>query len=173
MLGGSLMPAGGLLDPFCAGVAGMHYYEPWLVSRTAHTGIGRRRFIGPGARIPRHAPADGIGKVSGGWQWKGIRCDDPCTIPRRSHPTWPYPGCRSTASWHRRPDVTPVGATWHSWHIGDPASACCWRAESSQRTSITLGGIGRVDRRVGAAARRHLATAFKTLGDCRRQGILT
>ena len=24
------MPAGGLLDPFCAGEAGMHYYEPWL-----------------------------------------------------------------------------------------------------------------------------------------------
>ena len=43
-----------------------------------------------------------------------------------------------------------------------PCSACCWRAESSQRTSITLGGIGRVDRTVGAAALRHLATAFKS-----------
>ena len=41
-------------------------------------------------------------------------------------------------------------------------SGCCWRAESRQRTSITPGGIARVDRRVGAGAVARFS--FKMLG---------
>ena len=42
-------------------------------------------------------------------------------------------------------------------------SACCWRAGSGQRTSITPGGIARVDRRVTAGAVARFAMSFKML----------
>ena len=48
-----------------------------------------------------------------------VVCDGLNCISGRPQSPWPYSDGRSTASWHRRPDVTPVGATWHSRHAGE------------------------------------------------------
>jgi hypothetical protein len=63
------------------------------------------------------SPRGGIGPMEG---QKGIRwCNDTRTISRCSRPACAHSGRRSPSPWHRRSDVTPMGAKWDSRDLRD------------------------------------------------------
>jgi hypothetical protein len=63
-------------------------------------------------------------------------CDDRCAISGRPQSPWPYSDGRGTASWHRRPNVTPVGAIWHPWDIRDPPALVADRQDTASGHSL-------------------------------------
>jgi hypothetical protein len=101
------------------------------------------------------------------------RCDDRRTISGRPQPPWPYSDGRGTASWHRRPNVTPLGAIWHPWDIGGPGTLVAGRQDQASghllraAVSAELTGEGR-----GSYAPRHsIQDALVTMVG--HKGILT
>ena len=63
--------------------------------------------------------------------------DDPRTIPRCSRPPWSDPGRCGTASWRRRPNVTPVGAIWCQWDSSDLAQVFAVAQDGAKRQFMT------------------------------------